>query len=615
MGRFTVSLGALALLLATATFALLHWARGEFGLTDRGATVIVVLGVLMALLTGYERASRRRAEAAVVRLRERNDERRRQAEELAERNEWLRMTEALAHVGHWRLDLTDDSLFWSDETYAIHGRSKDNPPTLEEALDVYHPDDSAQVAEAVETARATGKPYTFQARLIRPDGELRHTEAVARTELDANGRPIALFGVFADRTEAFELNARLVAASERAEAAATAKTAFLANMSHEIRTPMNGVMGFADLLRTADLPEPYDEYATLIAESAQSMSLLLNDILDLSKIEAGKLSLTREPTDIAELVRRIAFLVEPQAREKGLALEVDICDHVPALCLTDPLRLRQLLLNLVGNAVKFTDRGSVSIRAEWTRDRLTVTVRDTGPGIPLSEQDRVFDAFTQVDSANRHSRGGTGLGLAISRQLADMLGGEIRLRSKVDEGSTFTVVLDAPLHQAASSQLVVDGAGPDKVAVLPSHRAAANARPRTHRVRPRVLLAEDYDINQLLVKAMAQRAGLDLAIAQDGQEAIDQIAVAQERGTPFALVFMDLQMPRLGGLDAARRLRELGHSPAELPIVAMTANAFPEDIAACLDAGMQDHLAKPLSYEAFERALDRWLVRKERAAA
>lgn len=564
-----------------------------FGLTDIGAITISILILTVACLLYRAKRDRREAEQARLETVAIAEQHRRAADELRNRNNWLRMTEALAHVGHWRLDLTDDSLFWSDETYAIHGWSRDRQPKLEDALSVYHEDDRAHVAEAVETARETGRPYTFRARLVRPDGEIRHVEAVAKTQLDEMGDTTALFGVFADRTDEFHMRQALVEAGDKAFSAANAKTTFLATMSHEIRTPMNGLVGFADLLLRSDLPEREHQFAEMIAGSARAMTLLLNDILDISKIEAGELSVKQEPTDISHVIEHVARLVEPEVREKGLQLELDVAPSVPRSCLTDPLRLRQILSNLVGNAVKFTERGFISIKAECREGALVVVVQDSGIGIAEKDREQIFDAFAQADAMPSYEKGGTGLGLAISRQLAELLGGTLILESSIGEGSSFTV--NVPVTAIAAQ--------------MPAERANNENKVPTEKPGNdglRVLVAEDYDINQMLVQAMADQAGIEVALAEDGEVAVAMAERAEAEGKPFSMVMMDLQMPNMDGYEAVRQLRANGFDAERLPIVAMTANAFPEDLEKCLEVGMQAHLAKPVSFEDFRKTIEQW---------
>ncbi|GAA4644273.1 hypothetical protein GCM10023115_22330 [Pontixanthobacter gangjinensis] len=519
-------------------------------------------------------------------------------DELSEKNRMLRMTEAAAHVGHWRMSFSDDHLFWSDETFAIYGLPVGATPTLEKAIEHYHPADRAAVTNAVETARLTGKPYSFQARLVRPNGEIRHTEAIAQIETDENGLPSAMFGVLADRTEEVLLRNELIMARDDADAAGNAKSSFLAKMSHEIRTPMNGVIGFADLLLTGHLPEKQRRYAELIAESGKSLTLLLNDILDLSKIEAGEISINPQCVDLPHLARQCIRLIEPQAREKGIELELVTAPDMPRNLLVDPLRLRQILGNLLSNAVKFTEAGFVRLAIEASEGTIRCRVQDSGIGISSDGMEHIFSPFMQADSSISSKHGGTGLGLSISRQLARKMSGSVSATSTLGSGSTFTLVLPLIIAQSEEPEI-----------------ATLRQLPKIDRKQSiRALLAEDYDINQMLVSAMAEQIGLNLDIAENGIEAIGMIEQAAADGQAYNVILMDLQMPEMGGIDATIALRRMGYNAVDLPIIALTANAFPEDIAACLEAGMQGHLSKPLTVQALSEEMRNWLEPSKKAA-
>ncbi|MWV26909.1 PAS domain-containing hybrid sensor histidine kinase/response regulator [Aurantiacibacter rhizosphaerae] len=515
--------------------------------------------------------------------------------DLTERNRLLRMTEENANVGHWRVDFNTDELFWSDQTYKIYGLSKSEKPNLQIAIDAFHHEDRYLIEDAVETARETGKPYTVKARLRRPDGSIRYTEVVARVELDGAGNPAAIFGIFADRTEETLLNEELIEARNEAEASGAAKASFLAKMSHEIRTPMNGIVGFADLLLQEEMKTSQRRMVELIAESGKSLTLLLNDILDLSKIEAGETVIRKESTDVGHIARQVAKLFEPQAREKGVELRVNVAPDVPINLMGDGLRLRQILSNLLGNAIKFTERGFVEIRVEVIAGQLHCKVIDTGIGISEDAQRKVFEPFTQSDGTVEERYGGTGLGLAICRQLTTLMGGLLELESTEGEGSMFDMIL--PIEYAALR-------GP-AAATRPSAPMAGNQR---------ILLAEDYDINQHLIAGMAKNAGIELDIAEDGEAALRMVCDAQAQDCQYAAVLMDVQMPVMDGIEATRKIRALGIDGHTLPIIALSANAYPDDIEECLAAGMQSHMAKPLSYDTFTNEVGRWLTRSSMAA-
>lgn len=464
--------------------------------------------------------------------------------------------------------------------------------------DFIHPDDLHAVHSA-HVALITGAQMaqTVEYRLRHRDDDWRWLESHMKPWRTPDGDTGAKGGVISairDIGLRKELESELVGARDKAESAARTKAGFLANMSHEIRTPMNGVLGFTELVLSGNLEAEQRRHVELIAESGRSMMRLLNDILDVSKIDSGKMHVTQEPVDIRHVVRRCADLMRPVISAKGVVLSTRVDTAVPRHISGDPLRVRQVVLNLIGNAAKFTERGAVTVEVLVEHDTLRIDVADTGIGIPAERLAMIFDQFTQADDSTARLYGGTGLGLSISGELTALMGGAITVRSVVGEGTTFTVRL--PLR-------VVEGEAA-KVEADPTTTPVAAKVVR----KPRVLIAEDHDINQELIMAMAYRAGMDAMLAVNGAEAIAMVEAAAMSGQPFELVLMDMQMPEIDGLEATRRLREAGHTLEALPIVALTANAYAEDIQSCLAAGMQAHIAKPVRVRDLTAILARFLV-------
>ena len=393
----------------------------------------------------------------------------------------------------------------------------------------------------------------------------------------------------------------LEAEKEKAEQATVAKSRFLANMSHEIRTPMIGVLGMADLLRQRPLAEQDQQLVATIYRSGEALLTILNDLLDFSKIEAGRMELDPVPFDVARLTEEVTQLMEVTAQDKGIALNVRTSVESHAV-MGDPGRLRQVLLNLVGNAVKFTDSGSVSVSLEACDgpeqgecDCLFV-VKDTGVGIPEDVRTRIFDSFDQGDSSTTRKYGGTGLGLAITRELIHLMHGEISVESEPGKGSSFSVRLPMRLSSQSELSLV------SLPKTIPEHFvdvAPAVKSPVNGGGKRRILLAEDNPTTQSLISILLQQMGIDLAIVDNGQAAITYLADEE-----VDLILMDCQMPILDGFKATAHLRAQGLTT---PVVALTAYARAEDEDQCLAAGMNDFLSKPFRQNDLREVLMRWL--------
>jgi signal transduction histidine kinase/ActR/RegA family two-component response regulator len=386
-------------------------------------------------------------------------------------------------------------------------------------------------------------------------------------------------------------------AKEAAEAASRAKSSFLANMSHELRTPMNGIMGMIDLALRRSTDDKTRDQLRKAKQSSQTLLAVINDVLDLSKIEAERLVLEHTQFKLGEVLENISSLVTERVAAKGLAFHIEVAPEITSLTLQgDPLRLGQILLNLTSNAVKFTAAGSVTIRVHPIEESsstvlLRFEVTDTGTGISTADQQRLFTAFEQADGSMTRKYGGTGLGLAICKQLAQLMGGEVGLESKPDQGSTFW-------FSARLGKLDPDLATPP-MAIAPN---GAETRLQTEFAGMRVLLVEDEPINQEVSRSLLEYAGFVVDLAEDGLA-----AVAQAKNTAYALILMDMQMPNMNGLDASRKIRDDSLN-MRTPIIAMTANAFDEDRKTCIDAGMDDHLGKPVNPDRLFETLLKWLT-------
>lgn len=540
------------------------------------ASLVLLTGCIVALLRG--------------------DRLRRRRELVAEQSEgYYRRAEQVGHIGHWRVEFPSGSVQWSDEVYELFGLPSSAVPSLETKFALYHPDDRKGPLEIVKQAIRDCREWEVDHRILRPDGEVRHVKSHGVCERDAQGEVSAIFGVLIDTTE-------LELARREAEAGAASKAAFLANMSHEIRTPMNGVMGFVELLMDSELDAGQRRHLLLVQESAQVLLKLLNDILDLSKIEAGLLDLSAEPSSVRRDIAQCVRLMAPAAEQKGLELLVAFADGFPDNVLIDSLRLRQILFNLLGNAVKFTSHGSISVTlgeasAADGKRTIVITVADTGVGIAEERKASIFDAFVQADASISRRFGGSGLGLSISRRLVVLMGGTIALDSREDEGTIVTLTL--PLDEVVAPALAA--AGPSRG--TPAATADAEKRPRR---QASILLVEDVDINQELITEMLNRLGHRVDLARNGAEALALACRLELEPDAWDLILMDVQMPVMDGLTATRSIRSLGGRAATIPIVALTANAFAAEIQECRDAGMDDHIAKPSGFAELKQAVELW---------
>ena len=375
-----------------------------------------------------------------------------------------------------------------------------------------------------------------------------------------------------------EINRKLVVARDAARDADRAKSAFVANMSHEIRTPLNAVLGLAHLALQTDLPPKQRDYLLKISRSGRTLAGIVNDILDFSKIEAGALELESIPFSLGEVLEQVDAITGEAAREKGISFSITGTDHAKTLFLGDPLRIQQVLVNLTGNAVKFTHQGGVRIdieRRESSAETVSLAFRvcDTGVGLTPAQMEKLFRSFSQADVSTTRTYGGTGLGLVISRRLAEAMGGTITVESVAGQGSVFTFTTRLRLSVEGAS---VRGSSPPA-----EHRARLQGR--------RLLVAEDNEFNQEIVRELLERSGAKVVIAGNGAEALQTL----ERDPAFDLVLMDVQMPVMDGFVAARRIRQQP-ALARLTVIAMTANVTVEDRKRCREAGMNDFVGKPI---------------------
>ena len=543
---------------------------------------------------------------------------------LKERDEDLRATQEVARLGVYSRDYDSDRYSGSDELRDIFGLQPGEPLMVERWLSIIHPEDRERIHSLVMRSAGLSQ-FSDQYRIIRPaDGRIAWLQVVGKVEQAADGTPLRVRGAVQDvtqrclaeqriqslneeledrvqqRTAQLEsVNHDLIRARDAADSAARAKSDFLANMSHEIRTPMNAVIGFTHLVLATDLTARQRDYVDKIMTAARSLLRLINDVLDFSKIDAGKMSLEELPFALDGVLTEVTDILAVQVAEKGLDMRIDVGPDVPPALTGDPARLHQVLLNLMSNAVKFTERGQVRlvVQVEQRHEErllLRFEVVDSGIGLSEDQQQRLFTPFDQADSSITRRYGGTGLGLAIARRLVALMGGEIGVESQLGKGARFWFTAAFTAADLPVAEPRGDGSAPK----LP-HLGGA-----------RVLVVEDNEINRLVTKDMLEQAGILASFAENGVEGVRAVL---EHG-PYDAVLMDVQMPRMDGYTATRLIRA-NPGFADMPIIALTANALQGDRDAALAAGMNDYITKPVDPDEALQILARWVRPAEPAAA
>ncbi len=557
---------------------------------DQSRSLLVLLtGIFASFLLGalvYFQARSRRQALAMA------DERWQSASKIHETMERLKLAAEVAGIGIWTWNFSDDRIEWDTrlyDWYAIPESLRSSGPTMDFWRSRVHPEDIEQAESTLLQARRSYTPWEGKFRIVLPTGRIRVVHGASIIERDRAGKPVRMIGINHDVTAQREMESSLRLAKEAAEEANRAKSEFLANMSHEIRTPMTVFLAALEHLQEMDENPERRQLLEMAEISANRLRSLIEDILDFSRIEARRVDLHEEPILLRSCVGDAVSLLSLPAAEKELELEMSIAPDLPDIVTADQDRLSQVLVNLVGNAVKFTDRGAVKIYVANNNGNLDFAVSDTGPGIPDEKLKLLFQSFSQVDTSRTRRHGGTGLGLAISRGLVELMGGTIRVASLPGQGSTFSFTLPLKVPTSAALPAAAETYAPEQ----PSEGAGA-----------RVLLAEDEPSVREMVRKIVLRRGYRVDMAANGEEAI-----AKWRQGKYDLILMDMQMPKIDGVEASRTIRRLEKEDGRKPtcIIALTAHARREIKEECLAAGMDIFLTKPVNSSALYAAMEQCL--------
>lgn len=515
------------------------------------------------------------------------------AEALSEALANLERAEGIAQMGHWRLDLKTDELLWSDGVYTLHGLDRDTfTPTLENAIEMYHPDDRATVQLATEDSIETGEPYEFEKRIIRGDGSYIYVGARGQISYDDEGLPAAMFGIVIDVDAPKQAQRQLQRAQVAAQQLADARASFLETVTHEVRTPLTAMLGIVDGFGKTDLSDDQLEQVDLLHASGQLLMNVICDLLDSASVDAGVIRLAEEKAAPQAIIQSCFDTFKTAYTSPNIEFYHETKGQEPVDILLDPQRLRQIIFNILGNAVKHTSEGRIGIETTYSDASFSIAIRDTGPGIAVSQQHRIFDRFVEGVSAPQGQTVGTGLGLHIVKTLATKMGGNVRVASQRGMGSCFTVTLPYRKQTAAAALGIAGDAvpGPQK--------------------QGDILVVEDNPVNQKLLTAFLKRAGFSCVVHNDGQYAMEWL-LSRPAGALPPLALIDVNMPRMNGIELCEFVRKQLPGGEAMPLYLVTADVLAGYDSEIKRLKIDGSVSKPIDFGALQTIVETFVSKDE----